>query len=319
MMVLRSMLFVPGNSMRMITKAVTLPADAIILDMEDAVPLPDKATARIIIRDSIQAVRSGGSYVFVRVNALPTKLTGEDIRYTIVKGLDGVMLPKTEAGADVIELDNMLLDAEKSQGLEIGSLKIVALIESAKGVVNAYQIASASPRLAAVCFGAGDYYGDLRRNVASLSPEQTELLYARSQVVNSSRAAGVQAIDTPFFGLLTDKEGLITEAMRALQLGFKGKLLIHPGQIEPVNRAFLPSPEETEHARKVVAAFEEAQSRGLGAISFEGKMIDYMNYRQAKDLVNSVDLITDKETGGGQTSPVSLSSFFTPTRSGGVK
>jgi len=289
------MLFVPGNSMRMITKAASLPADAIILDLEDAVPLPDKATARIMIRDSIKGVKLGGSYVFVRVNAITTKLTTEDLKFVAVEGLDGLMLAKTETKSDIVELDSMLEETEKGWGLEPRSLKVVPLIESAKGVINAYEIASASERIIAVAFGAGDYYRDLGRSVSFLSPEQTELLYARSRIVNCSVAAGVQAIDTVFFGLLTDREGFMKETMLALQLGFKGKLLIHPTQIEPVNKAFSPLPDEAEYARRVVEAFEEAQARGLGAISFEGKMIDYMNYKQAKDLVRLVEFIAEKE------------------------
>ena len=280
--------------MRMIAKAATLPADAIILDLEDAVPLPDKETARIMIRDSIKGVKLGGSYVFVRVNALTTNLTAEDLKFVAVEGLDGLMLAKTETKSDIVELDSMLEETEKGLGLEPRSLKVVPLIESAKGVINAYEIASASERIIAVAFGAGDYYRDLGRG-ASFSPEQTELLYARSRIVNCSVAAGVQAIDTVFFGLLTDREGFMKEMMLALQLGFKGKLLIHPTQIEPVNKAFSPLPDEAEYARRVVEAFEEAQARGLGAISFEGKMIDYMNYKQAKDLVRLVEFIAEEE------------------------
>ena len=129
-------------------------------------------------------------------------------------------------------------------------------------------------------------------------------------MVNSSNAAGVQAIDTAFFGLLTDREEFIREVMLALKLGFKGKLLIHPTQIEPVNRAFSPSPNEVEYTREVVSAFEEAQAKGLGAISLEGKMIDYMNYRQAKDLVSLVKFITEKKEKRQQASYINLARFF---------
>ncbi|MFC2012714.1 HpcH/HpaI aldolase/citrate lyase family protein [Chloroflexota bacterium] len=303
------MLFVPGNSMRMIVKSATLASDAIILDLEDAVPLPDKATARIMIRDSVKAVKSGEAYVFVRVNALTTNLTAEDLKF-IDKGLDGVMLPKTEAKPDVLELNGMLEEVERNSGLEQGSLKIIPLIETAKGVVNAYEIASASERVIAVAFGSGDYYGDLGRNISFLSPEQTELLYARSQIVNGSRAAGVQAIDTPFFGLLTDAEGFVKEATLASQLGFKGKLLIHPTQIDVVNKVFSPSQDEVGYSRRVVEAFEKAQAKGLGAISFEGKMVDYMNYRQARDLVNLVETIVEKERKRQQAPYISLSQFL---------
>jgi len=296
MIVLRSMLFVPGNSRRMIAKASTLASDAIILDLEDAIPLPDKATARIIVRDSVKAVKLGRAYVFVRVNALTTNLTAEDLKF-IDKDLDGVLLPKTNAKSDVLELNDVLEKAERNLGLERGSLKIIPLIETAKGVINAYEIASATERVVAVAFGAGDYYGDLGRNISFLSPEQTELLYARSQIVNASRAAGVQAIDTPFFGLLADTEGFTKEATLALQLGFKGKLLIHPTQIDIVNRIFSPSQDEIGYARRVVEAFEKAQAKGLGVISFEGKMIDYMNYKQASELVNFVEAMDEKGRG----------------------
>lgn len=310
MMVLRSLLFVPGHIMRMIHKAATLPADAIIFDLEDAVPLPDKETARVLVRDTMAAVKSGGAYIFVRINALTTNLTAEDIKHVATKDLDGILLSKAEAGSDVCQVAGMLEEKEKALGLATGTFKIIPLVETAKGVINAYEIAAASARTVAVGFGAGDYYRDLGRSVASLTPEQTELLYARSQTVVASRAAGVPALDTVFFGRLTDKEGLAREAQHALQLGYKGKMTIHPDQVEVVNRIFTPPPEEAEYARRVVAAFEEAQSRGLGAISFEGKMIDIMNYRQAKDLVDFVDTISEREKKRGQTPYVSIFKFF---------
>jgi len=200
MILLRSMLFVPGNSMRMIVKAASLAADAIILDLEDAVPLSEKETARIMIRDSVKVIKFAGYYVFVRVNALSTNLTAEDLRSVCVEGLNGVMLPKTETKDDVVKLTRMLEEIEKGLKLEPGSLTVIPLIESAKGVMNSFEIASVSERVIAVAFEAGDYYRDLGRDVSSLSPEQTELLYARSQIVNSSQAAGIQAIDTPFWG-----------------------------------------------------------------------------------------------------------------------
>lgn len=310
MMVLRSMLFVPGNSMRMITKAATLTADAIIFDLEDAVPLSDKETARIMVRDAIKAVKSAGASIFVRVNALTTGLMAEDLKYTAVEGLDGILMAKAESRTDVLKLEGMLAEIEKGRGLKLGNIKIMPLVETAKGVIYAHEIASASERVVAVGFGAGDYYRDLGRSVYSLSPEQTELLYARSQTVIGSRAAGVQAVDTVFFGLLSDRDGYEKETLLAVQLGFKGKMVIHPSQIEVANRMFSPSPQEAEDARKVVAAFEEAQMKGIGAISFEGKMIDYMNYHQAKELVNFVELIASKEKKRQRGSSLKLSQFF---------
>ena len=310
MMVLRSLLFVPGNNMRMITKATTLSADAIVFDLEDAVPLPDKETARIMIRDSIAPMKSIGSYVFVRINALTTGLTDEDLKSVVIDGLDGLLVPKAESESDVLEVSRMLEAKEKDRGLEVGSVRLIPLAETAKGIVNAYEIASASERVVALAFGAGDYYRDLGRSTASISPEQTEFLYARSQTVVSSRAAGVQSLDTVFFGLLTDMEVFTKEALLALQIGFTGKFLIHPTQIEVTNKIFSPAPDEVDYARKVVEAFEEAQSRGLGAVSLAGKMIDIMSYRQAKDLVNFADIIAEKEARQKGAAAISLADFF---------
>ena len=295
MMVLRSMLFVPGNNPRMISKAASLPADGIVFDLEDAVPLKDKATARSMVRDAIETGKAGGSSVFVRINALTTGLTAEDLSCIVINGLDGVLLAKAETGADIVKLDGMLEEAEEKRGMAVGTVKIGPILETAKGIINAYEIASASERICATSFGAGDYYRDMGRSTASITPEQTELLFARSQVAIAGRAAGVQAIDTAFFGLLTDLDSFRKEATLALQLGYKGKYLIHPTQIDIANEVFSPSADDIAFARKVVEAFEEAQSKGAGATSLEGKMIDYMTYWQAKDLISFVDSLSSRE------------------------
>lgn len=310
MLVLRSMLYLPGNSIRMAVKATTLPADAVIFDLEDAVPLTEKETARILTRDFIRLIKRSGISVFVRVNSLTTGLTAEDLKFTVVKGLDGVMLPKTEMGSDVAELDKILAEVEEASGLTPKSVKLIPLIETAKGVMNSLQIASASDRVVAIAFGAGDYYRDLGRDVAQLSKDEIELLYARSHIVNASRTAGIQAIDTPFLGLLTDREGFLREVKLAVQLGFKGKQCIHPSQIEPINSMFSPSQEEVDRAKRIVEAFEEAQARGLGAISFEGRMIDYMTYRQAKDMLTTAQVIEDKKKIEAGRAYLSLSEIF---------
>ncbi len=309
MTLLRSALFVPGNNMRMIAKAATLAVDAVILDLEDSVALSDKETARIFIRDSIKTVKSGGDYVFVRVNALSTELTLKDLESVVVKDLDGIMLPKAETRADILNLDHLLGHVEYSSGLKIGNLKIIPMIETTKSIMNVYEIAAASERIIAIAFGAGDYYRDIGRSISCLSSEQSELLYARSKIVNDSRAAGISAIDTPCMGLLTDKEGLKKETEAALGLGFKGKLLIHPNQIQITNEIFSPSENEVEYAKQLAAAFEEAQNKGLGATSFEGKMVDEMHYQQAKELLDFAKHIAEKEKKTQETS-VSLFEFF---------
>lgn len=294
MMLLRSMLYFPANSVRMVVKAATLPVDAAILDLEDAVSLDDKETARIFAKDYVELIKRRGIHTFVRVNSMGTGLTMEDLKSTVVKGLDGVMLAKTETGSDVAKVAKMLSLVEKSSRLKPKSVKLMALIESARGVENSFEIARASDRVVAVAFGAGDYYRDLGRDVTSVSEDENELLYARSRIVNSGRAAGVQAIDTPFLGSLVDKEAFLREAKLAVRLGFKGKQCVHPSQIEPINELFSPSQEEVARAGRIADAFEQAQARGLAAISFEGKMVDIMTYRQAKDVIAVGQVIEER-------------------------
>lgn len=290
MRLLRTMLFTPGTNMRMIQKAGTLEADAIILDLEDAVPMADKETARIFVRDSIGDLSVKGPDVLVRVNALITGLAEEDLEWVVQKGLVGTVVPKVESKDDLVKVAR-LMDQQEKKGIEPGSLALVPILETAGGVLNAYEIATASQRVIAVAFGAIDFARDMG---ISLSREGTELLYARSRVAMSARAAGVQAIDTPWIDI-ADKEGLVQEAKMARQLGFRGKLLIHPSQIEPINRVFSPSESEVEYAKKVVEAFQRAEARGLGAISLEGKMIDIANFRQAEEVLSLAEAIAQRE------------------------
>ncbi len=291
MRLLRSVLFTPGNNMRMIHKLPTLTADAVILDLEDSVPMAEKDTARIFIRDSLDLLSTGVSDIYVRVNGLATGLTVEDCEFVVQKGITGIMIPKVESRNEVLEVEKIIEELERKRGLEPGSVVLIPTIESAKGVVNAYEIASASKRVIALGFGAVDFTRDMG---VSLSKEGTELFFARSYVAIAARAAGVLAIDTVFTDI-ADREGLIKDAMLAKQLGFKGKFLIHPSQIEPVNRIFSPSEKEIEYAKKVVQAFKEAEARGLGAASLEGRMIDIAVYKQAEDLLKLAEAIAEKE------------------------
>ena len=310
MTLFRSMLYFPANSVRMTVNAATLPVDAVIFDLEDAVSLDDKETARILARDHVKLMKERGIHTIVRANSLATELTTEDLDTVVVNGLDGVMLAKTETASDVTELSGMLDNVEKHSGLTPNSIEVIPLIESAKGVLNSFQIASSSSRVVAVAFGAGDYYRDLGGDITAISREEVELLYARSCIVNSSRAAGVPAIDTPFLGLLTDREAFTREVKLAVQLGFKGKQCIHPSQIETVNELFSPSQQEIDRARRIVKAFEDAQARGLGAISFEGKMVDTMTFRQAKETLASTQAIEEKTNTKLRRSHVSLGEIF---------
>jgi citrate lyase subunit beta / citryl-CoA lyase len=287
-MLLRSLLFTPGNNLRMIVKSSTLGADAVILDLEDSVPPADKETARLFVRDSIAEVARHGAAVFVRINAPATGLAEADLDWAVQPGLTGIMLPKAESPAQVTALAEQLqkgditdIQTEKSV---MSPFSIIPLVETAKGVINAYAIASASPRVIAVALGGLDFIRDMG---VRLTPEGTELAYARAHLGVAARAAGVLAFDTPCIEI-KNRELVYAESRSARQLGFRGKLLIHPSQIGPVNEVFSPSAEEVAAARKIVAAFDEAQRQGLGAITLDGLMIDAANYRQAQDLLDAV-------------------------------
>lgn len=308
-MLIRSLLFVPGNNLRMVLKAAVSATDAVILDLEDAVAPADKQTARIVSRDALKALKFTGFMTFVRSNSFESGLILHDIEAVVQQDLDAIMLPKAEDASVVCELSRELLRLERLRGVEEERIRVIPIIESAKGVLNAYSIAASSPRLLGLAFGAGDYCRDLGRNPAFVSDGQEELLFARSQVVNSAVAMGLPAFDTVFFGELSDTEGFERECRLALRLGFSGKSLIHPNQIELANRVFLPSEEEVRFAHGLVDAFERAEAAGSGAVAHEGRMIDIMSVRQARDVIRKVREAECIARGNERTIPP-LSSFF---------
>jgi len=299
MRVWRSMLFIPANSWRMIMRASTEMQDAIILDLEDAVPIMEKETARVFARDGIPTLKSKGIDVFVRVNSLGTGLTQEDLKYVVVKDLDGIMLPKSETKEEIVKLDRLLKKEEERKRLKSNTISIIPLLESPRGVLNASEIAMVSKRVAALGFGAGDFLRELGQGfaIARLSPDEyfPMILYARSRISIAARVAGIPAIDTPFFGLLIDIDGLIRESSKAKLLGFKGKMLIHPRHIEPVNQVFSPSKEDIEFSKQMINAYREAEAKGLGAASFGGRMIDYAMVSMGQDLLLRAGAIAEKE------------------------
>lgn len=291
---LRSMLFVPANNWRLIQSAKEEKPDAIILDLEDAVPIDDKETARWFVADAVRLLKEAGHNVVVRVNGLTTGLTKDDLEFCIVKGVDAVMLPKSESKSDILKLEELLKNEENKKGVtEIG---IIPLVETAKGIINVNEIASASERVVALAFGAADYMRDFGRSYFSISPDENELLYPRSRLALAARVAGIPPIDTPFLGLITDREGLIKESKIALSLGFKGKMCIHPRHIEPINQIFSPSEKDVNSAKKIIEAYEEAKARGLGAASAEGRMIDEATYKMAKETLRLHEMIIKRST-----------------------
>jgi citrate lyase subunit beta/citryl-CoA lyase len=237
--------------------------------------------------------------VFVRVNSFETGLTEKDIDYVVVKDLDGIMLPKAESKEDILKLGQLLKVEEERKGLVLNSVGILPLLESPKGISVVSEIISGSQRVLGVSFGAGDYSREIGAGmgVTSLSPDEFSLMasHPRSCIALAARAAGILAIDSPFFGLVIDMEGLINEAKKVKLMGFTGKLLVHPRHVDPVNRVFAPNKGEIEFAKRVINAYEEAKSKGLGATSIGGRMIDYGSYRRALNVISMSEKIEERE------------------------
>jgi citrate lyase subunit beta/citryl-CoA lyase len=296
--VLRSLLFVPANSWRMIETALGEGEDAVILDIEDGCPLDEKETGRIFARDAIPRIRKKKIEVFVRVNSLETGMTKEDIEYVVQEELTGIMLPKTEEAEDILAVESLLSETEKKRGISSGKVAILPLIETPRGVLNVNEIIRASSRVIGISFGAGDYSREIGAGmgVTSLSKDEYWLMayHPRSVISLAARAAGVLAIDAPYFGLIIDVEGLREETKKIKLMGFTGKLLTHPRHIEPVNQVFTPSEDEVTFARKVIEVYEEARSRGLGATSIGGRMIDYGSYKRALSVIAIAERIAEK-------------------------
>jgi len=270
---LRTALFVPGNRPDRVEKAVSSGADAVIIDLEDAVPSSQKEEARSKVREKITAFRD--RVILVRVNAIGSEFLAGDLDEIIVDGLSCIMVPKVEKPADIREIDGYLGEAERKNALEAGAISVIPLIESAMAVQNVFEILSEktdSGRLFTAAFGAADYTLDMG---IEITREGTELHYPRSRIAVACRAAAVDPpLDTPFMIDVKDVEALRADAERARQLGFQGKLCIHPIQIDPCHAVFSPTAEEIEHAGRVIQAFEEAEARGVGAIQLDGKFID---------------------------------------------
>lgn len=270
----RTALFVPGNRPDRVDKAVATAADRVIIDLEDAVAVNQKEETRALVRDKIIAHKDRG--ILVRVNGLETDFCIGDLEAVVVKELGGLVLPKTENSHQVGEIHRLLADFEKKQGLQAGSTAVILLTESALGVQNIFQISSAATELNRqflIALGAADYALDMG---IEITKDGGELMYPRSRIAVACRAAGIPPpLDTPFMIDLKDMDALKDDAGRAKQLGFQGKLCIHPNQIEPLHVIFTPTAEEISFARRVVDAFEAEESCGVAAIQVDGKFVDY--------------------------------------------
>jgi citrate lyase subunit beta/citryl-CoA lyase len=277
----RSLIFVPGNSTRFVEKAKTLAADIICFDLEDSVPVNEKASARKIIADALSRRQDYGSSVYVRTNSPESGLAADDLKAAVRDGLDGVVIPKVNDKREIMEIVKQVSLLERPTA---PSLLIMPSIETAKGVVNAYEIASADDRINCLVFGVFDYLHDMKLDYDE--EDDAGYSYARAKVPVDARAAGIESIDA-IWQKIDDLDGLARDATKARRLGYSGKCIIHPSQIEPVHGVFRPSSNQVEWARKVVAALGDAMEKGSGrgAVSLEGRMIDAVHYKQARAIL----------------------------------
>ncbi|MFO7634872.1 MAG: CoA ester lyase [Caldilinea sp.] len=266
----RSLLFMPGDSMKKIQKAASWEVDTVILDLEDGVAQNRKVEARATVSEALQTLDFGAHERLVRLNHVSTGLPPAEVEATAGWRPDGYIAPKAEDEADLRAIDWLLEAAEKRLGLAAGAFRLFAMIETARGVMNLKEIALATPRLEGLIFGAEDLAGDIG---AVRTQAAWEVFYARSAVVTAAAAFGLQAFDMVFTDF-HDATGLEAESRFARQLGYTGKTCIHPNQTPVVNRVFLPTPEEIDRAQRLVQAFEAEQAAGAGAFTFEGKMVD---------------------------------------------
>lgn len=291
MAIMRSMLYVPGNDKKALDEALTFQADVIVLDLEDLVPPAEKAKARQMVRENIKHAGTTGSEAWVRVNSWETNMTNDDLEATVFEGLKGINLTKAGCASDVQRLDWRLAELERERGLEVGSVKICLLIETAIGIINAYESCAASQRVVAAIFGAVDYTRDMQ---VKLTSEAVEQQFARGYMAVAARAARVLAIDAPFLSYL-DIPAYERNVAEGRQMGYKGRMIVHPNLVEASNRLYSPDPVDVEWAKSIVKVFEEeAIAKGKAAVSFNNKMVDTPVYLNAQDILRAQTEIDSK-------------------------
>lgn len=278
---MRSLLFIPGNNANMLAKAVTCAPDVLVPDMEDSIPDAEKDSARSTIAECLPRLAAHPALLMPRVNSLRTEWFEADVAAIAAPGVWGIAIGKIESAADVSKISETLARAEQRAALDVGSLRLVPWIETALAIVNCYEICTASERIAAVSFGGEDYSADL--GVDRLDDE-TNVMFARSTICNAARAAGVLALDTPYFQF-RNAEGLAMSCIASKRLGFKGRFAIHPAQIGVINTSYSPSDADIVEAQRVIAAFEEAERTGRGSTSLDGRVIDVPVVKRARALL----------------------------------
>lgn len=289
MSVFRSFLFAPGNHSRRVEKALTLDADATILDLEDACPVAEKVATREVVVRAYQTPRRGLGYV--RVNAMSTEWGYADIVAVVRKGIDGIVLPKLETVDEIRACDWLVTNLERERGLAQGAIDVIPIIETGKGIANMRAICSAGTRIKRVAFGAGDFTLDMNM---TWTRDETELLPYRSECVLASRAGGIEPpLDTVWVDI-KDADGFRRSVETVKGLGFQGKMCIYPDQVTVVNTLFSPTEAEVAWARKAVAAFAEAEKSGSASIQVDGKFIDYPIVFRAERVIAMAEKIASK-------------------------
>lgn len=279
---MRSLLFAPGNHARRVEKALTLAADGVILDLEDAVAISEKATTRPMIIDALAKPRSGKLYV--RVNAMTTEWCYADLVAVIQLGLDGIILPKVEHAHELQAVDWLVTNLERERGL-VQPIDLIPIIETALGISHLAGICRSGTRTRRLAFGAGDFTLDMGM---VWTRSEAELLPYRGACVMESRAAGLEPPMDTVWADLRDTEGFIASARHAATLGFQGKMCIHPDQIAATNAAFSPDEATIAQAKRIVAAFDKAESEGLASIQLDGQFIDYPIVQRARRVLEAV-------------------------------
>ena len=290
MQLLRSLIFVPGNRPNMLERARAFDADIIMVDLEDSVPPAEKVNARELARQWVPELRKAGRRVMVRVNSLDTGLTRDELAALVGPDLFGISLGKTESAWDLHEADRIIAPLEAAAGLEPGSIKIIPWIESARAVMNVFQIATSSHRVVAIAFGAEDYTNDMGIQRTDMGEE---VYFPRSAVAVAARAANIASLDGPYVAF-RNPEGLRQDAQAARQMGYTGKFAIHPSQIDIINETFSPKPEDVEYARQVVEAWRQAEAAGRGSLDLNGRMVDVPVVKRAQSLLAQVEAIAQQ-------------------------
>ena len=278
----RSMLFIPGNTPNLLINSPYLGADAVIYDLEDAVSPAEKDSARILVRNTLRSVDLGGRETIVRINAIDTEYWKKDIDAVAPQRPSILMVPKSSRAEDIQAVDDYVTRVEERLGAPQHAIRLMPLIETALGVENAFSIAAASPRVAALFLGAEDLTADLR---CQRTKEGREIEYARTRLVVAARAANVDVYDTPFTDV-NDDEGIWEDARVAKSLGFTGKASISPRHIQAINAVFSPTQAEVDYAYEVMDAIRAAREQGKGAIALRGKMIDAPIVARAQQTID---------------------------------